>query len=65
MSEASCVRIASIEQLHDVMITPASDAVFQSPGDPPRNDRGWIAARDQAMVPAEAGNLLLRIRWQP
>jgi hypothetical protein len=51
--------IASVKQLHDVMITPASDAVFAAAGETPANAKAWEAARNQALVLAEAGNLLM------
>ncbi len=51
--------IATVKQLHETMITPASDAVFRASGDAPTNEKGWIEARNQALVLAEAGNLLM------
>jgi hypothetical protein len=51
--------IATVRQLHDVMISPASDAVFNASANPPRDAIGWSAARDHAVVLAEAGNLLM------
>lgn len=51
--------VANVRQLHDVMISPASDAVFDASGNPPRDARGWTAARNQALLLAEAGNLLM------
>jgi hypothetical protein len=51
--------VASVKQLHEVMISPASDAVFDASANPPRNDNGWTAARNQALLLAEAANLLM------
>jgi hypothetical protein len=51
--------VASVKQLHEVMISPASDAVFDASANPPRNDKGWTAERNQALLLAEAGNLLM------
>jgi cytochrome c553 len=51
--------IATVKQLHEIMITPASDAVFRASGDTPTNEKGWVDARSQALVLAEAGNLLM------
>lgn len=51
--------IATVKQLHEIMITPVSDAVFRATGDTPTNDKGWLEARNQALVLAEAGNLLM------
>jgi prophage DNA circulation protein len=53
------VPVATVKQLHDAMITPASDAVFGASGNLPRDDAGWTAARNQALVLAESGNLLM------
>jgi hypothetical protein len=41
------------------MITPASDAVFRASGETSPNGKGWVEARTQALVLAEAGNLLM------
>ena len=51
--------LASVRQLHEIMITPASDAVFRATSDAPSNDKGWVDARNQALVLAESGNLLM------
>jgi len=51
--------IATVKQLHEIMITPASDAVFRASGDTSPNEKGWVEARNQALVLAEAGNLLM------
>jgi len=51
--------IATVKQLHEIMITPASDAVFRASGDTPTTEKGWLDARSQALVLAEAGNLLM------
>ena len=51
--------IATVRQLHEIMITPASDAVFRASGDTSPNEKGWVDARNQALVLAEAGNLLM------
>ena len=51
--------IASVKQLHETMITPASDAVFRAGGDAPGDAKGWTAAHNQALVLAESANLLM------
>ncbi len=51
--------VATVKQLHDALITPASDAVFRAAGESPENAKAWDAARNQALVLAEAGNLLM------
>ena len=51
--------VATVKQLHEILITPASDAVFRASGDTPTSDKGWVEARGQALVLAEAGNLLM------
>ena len=51
--------LASVKELHDLVITPASDAVFRAGGEAPTTSQGWTAARNQALMLAEAGNLLM------
>src|SRR5438046_3060807 len=51
--------LASVLQLHELLISPASDAVFNASTDPPADDKGWTAVRNQALVLAESGNLLM------
>jgi cytochrome c553 len=51
--------VATVKQLHEIMITPASDAVFRASGETPTSERSWVEARNQAVVLAEAGNLLM------
>jgi hypothetical protein len=51
--------VASVRQLHDLIITPASNAVFQAGGDAPATDGAWLDARNQALLLAESGNLLM------
>jgi hypothetical protein len=58
-SNAGVRPVASVKQLHEIMITPASDAVFRAGGDTPGNEKGWVDARNQALVLAEGGNLLM------
>jgi hypothetical protein len=51
--------LANVLQLHELLITPASDAVFNASTDPPNDANGWTAVRNQALLLAEAGNLLM------
>ena len=51
--------VANVKQLHDVMLSPASDAVFEASANPPHDANGWTAAYKEALVLAEAGNLLM------
>jgi cytochrome c553 len=51
--------IATVRQLHEIMITPASDAVFRATGDTSPSEKGWVEVRNQALVLTEAGNLLM------
>jgi hypothetical protein len=47
--QAGARPVATVKQLHDVLITPASDAVFQAAGETPANAKAWDAARNQAL----------------
>jgi hypothetical protein len=51
--------VASIRQLHDAMITPASDAIFNAGGAPPKSDADWLALQSAAITLTESGNLLM------
>ena len=51
--------MANVRQLHELLISPASDAVFNASTDPPTDDKGWTAARNQALILAESSNLLM------
>ena len=58
-SAAGVRPVASVKQLHEIMITPASDAVFRATADTPASEKGWADTRNQAFVLAEGGNLLM------
>ena len=51
--------LANVRELHDLLISPASDAVVNAATDPPTDTKGWTAARGQALVLAESANLLM------
>jgi hypothetical protein len=57
--EAGIKPIASIMQLHEAMISPASDAIFEVGRQTPRDDKEWAALRNHAVILAESGNLLM------
>ena len=51
--------VANVRELHDLMISPASDAVFAASSNEAIDSKGWTTARNQAVVLAESGNLLM------
>ena len=51
--------VATVTQLMQAMIIPASNALFNVPRQVPEDDAGWDAVRNQAVVLAESGNLLM------
>ena len=51
--------LANVRELHDIIISPASDAVFAASSNQPLDAKGWTDARNQALVLAESGNLLM------
>jgi len=51
--------VANVRELHDLMISPASDAVFAASSNEAIDAKGWTTARNQALVLAESGNLLM------
>ena len=51
--------LANVRELHDLMISPASDSVFVASANQPLDAKGWTTARNQALVLAESGNLLM------
>jgi hypothetical protein len=50
--------IATIMQIHEAMITPSSDALFNVGREAPADDAAWAAVRNHAVILAESGNLL-------
>jgi len=60
MAQAPSYRpIGNMSQLMVDIIYPASDAIFYIERAPPKTDVQWNAFRTQALMLAEAGNLLL------
>ena len=51
--------VATITQLMQAMIIPASNALFNVPRQVPGDDADWDAVRNQAVILAESGNLLM------
>jgi hypothetical protein len=51
--------LANVRELHDIIISPASDALFAASSNQPLDAKGWTDARNQALVLAESGNLLM------
>ena len=58
--QPSSVRpVATVMQLHQAMMGPASDAVFNAGSQPPKDDKAWGEVLNQALILAESGNLLM------
>jgi hypothetical protein len=51
--------IADAKQLMDAIIIPASDVLFNVPVEVPEDDASWAVVENNAILLAEAGNLLL------
>ena len=51
--------VASVGQLHDAMINPSSDAIFDVGRSAPETDAAWTAVRNAAVILAESSNLLM------
>ena len=51
--------VATVKQLHEAMITPSSDALFDVGREAPKDDKAWAALRNNAVILAESGNLLM------
>jgi hypothetical protein len=57
--QATIKRVATVRDLHDAMMTPASDAIFDVTREKPKDDEAWATLRRNAIILAESGNLLL------
>ena len=51
--------VATIREIHDAMITPASNALFEGGGKDRKDDGQWQALQHNAVILAESGNLLM------
>ena len=59
-AQAAGVRtVATVKQLMHAIVIPASDAVFEGGGEPPKTDAAWDAIETKAIALAESGNLLM------
>ena len=50
---------ASVQQLMTIITIPASDAIFQAAGEPPKTEDAWHTLQNNALLLAESGNLLM------
>jgi len=50
--------VASVLELHQTMITPASDVIFKGV-ETPADDAAWAVVRNNAVILTESGNLLM------
>jgi len=50
---------ATVKQIHELMITPASNALFAVESEAPRDDVGWNHVRDSALLLGESAKLLM------
>lgn len=62
--------VASMKQIMEAMVAPSSTAIFSAAADAPKDDKGWVAIQNAAVMLTESGNLLLlgdrvkdRIDW--
>ncbi len=51
--------VANAKQLMEAFIIPSSDALFDVSSEPPKNDVEWRRLRNNALILAESGNLLM------
>ena len=51
---------ATITELMQAMVIPASNKLFDVPRNVPQDDSGWAEVRDSAVLLAESGALLMR-----
>lgn len=51
--------VATIMQLHEAMISPSSDALFDVGREAPKSDADWKAVRNHAVILAESANMLM------
>jgi hypothetical protein len=60
LAEAPSFRpVASVLQLMEAMVVPSSEALFDVGDNPPKDDSAWVTLRDNAVILAESGNLLM------
>ena len=51
--------VATTREIHDAMITPSSDALFDGGGEGQKDDAQWLALQNNAIILAESGNLMM------
>lgn len=51
--------VATVTQLMQAMVIPASNALFNLPRNVPEDDQGWSEVQNSAVILAESGNLLM------
>jgi len=51
--------VSTVLELHDAMINPASDVIFNAGVEAPADEATWATIRNNAVVLAESGNLLM------
>ena len=51
--------VATVTQLMQAMVIPASNALFNLPRNEPEDDQGWSEVQNSAVILAESGNLLM------
>src|SRR5437667_12230786 len=51
--------VATVKQRHDILITPAADAVFRASAEAPTTSKAWLEVHDQALMLAESGHRLM------
>lgn len=51
--------VADVTELMQAMTVPASNALFDVARNPPEDDGAWTKVRNQAIILAESGNLLM------
>ena len=57
--DGSTTAVATTGEVMTYLVVPSSTAVFRAAAEAPREDKDWTAVRGQALVLAEAGNLLV------
>jgi len=51
--------VASVLQLMEAVVVPSSEALFDVGDNPPKDDKAWVTLRNNAVILAESGNLLM------
>ena len=57
--DAGLKQVATVTELMQAMVIPASNALFDLPRQVPETDEGWTEVRNSAVILAESGNLLM------